>query len=252
MPTITVSDRLPPLTNAMGRQPCSDPVLLDLTDIEQIDREEIRITWLSERERQQLMRYSLPKRRKEWIAGRICAKIALQDYLNAHGFWEKITGYSDLSIINSDSGRPYIILEGNRKVFKLPDISISHSHGLALALAAESSCGVDIQQTNQTMVRVKERYCTAREEELLLSTVENDYPLMHLSMIWAAKEAAQKALSIVDMPGLLDLVLICIEKTGFEGLLFIFHRYHRHARLASEIRVLATGFKEYALAICIP
>jgi 4'-phosphopantetheinyl transferase EntD len=252
IPTITVSDRLPMLVKTIGRQTCSNPIFLDLAAMEHIDQEAMQAAWLSEQERQQLSRLTLPKRRREWLAGRICAKIAIEDYLDTYAPYRGIADHSGLSIINSDAGRPYATLDGGGRMLGVPDISISHSSRLAAALAAKSCCGVDIQKTSKTLVRVKERFCTAREEDLLLSSGGYDNPLMHLALIWAAKEAAQKALSIVDMPGFLDLVLTRIEKTGYETQLFMFNRYHRHARLASEIRVLAAGFEEYGLGICIP
>jgi hypothetical protein len=54
------------------------------------------------------------------------------------------------------------------------------------------------------------------------------------------------------MPGLLDLELTCIERDGSHELLFVFNRFHRNARVASKIRVLATAIAGYGLGICIP
>jgi 4'-phosphopantetheinyl transferase EntD len=252
LPTITLPERLTDLIKVIGRRPCSSPVLLDLALMDQIDNEEFQADWLSEREKLQLNRFTLPKRRREWIAGRVCAKIAIEQYLEMYGLGKDIPRHDELSIVNSVMGRPYILVNKDYSIPELPDISISHSKGFALALASQSSCGVDIQKTSDAMIRVKERFCRSQEENLLLSSIENDNPLIHLTLLWAAKEAAQKALSIDRMPGLLDLELICIERDGSQELLFVFNRYHRHARAASKVRVLATAFAGYGLGICIP
>lgn len=249
---IAASKRLSTIIKAFDRQLCSCPILLDLAAIEHIDNKETQRQWLSEQERQRLSGFTFPKRRKEWIAGRICAKIAIEEYIKRYGHEHEIFHPTDLSIISSDTGRPYAIVDKRSGKLELPDVSISHSRGLAFALAAKPYCGVDIQQANESLVRVKERFCTAQEEGLLLSLVTAQKPLMQLSLLWAAKEAAQKALSIVDMPGFLDLELTCIDKTSRHELFFIFNRYHRHTRLASTLRVLVTDFKDYGLGICIP
>jgi phosphopantetheinyl transferase len=251
IPTITLPESLPDLIKAIVRTPCSSPVLLDLAALEHIDNEEFQAHWLSERERLQLNRFTLPKRRREWLAGRICAKIALEEYFEKYNP-RQLPRHDKLSIVNSDMGRPYILVNNENSMAELPDISISHSKSLALALAAKSSCGVDIQKTSDALIRVKERFCRPQEEAILLSSMGNDNPLNHLAMLWAAKEAAQKALSIAGMPGLLELELTCIERDGSHELLFVFNRFHRHARVATKIRVLATAFAGYGIGICIP
>jgi phosphopantetheinyl transferase len=252
IPTISLPGSLPDLIRANRRKPCSSPVLLDLDALEPIANEEFQAHWLSEQERLQLHRFTLPKRRREWLAGRVCAKIALEEYFGMYNLKQDIPRHNELSIVNSDIGRPYIIINKDNSIPELPDISISHSKGLALALASKSSCGVDIQKTSDAFVRVKERFCRPQEEALLLSSIENDNPLIHLALLWSAKEAAQKALSIAGMPGLLDLELTCIERDGSHELLFVFNRFHRNARVASKIRVLATAIAGYGLGICIP
>lgn len=248
--SLTVSENFTLLVKGMGKQLCSDPILLDISAVANHFDDEMVSVWLGEQERHRLADFKLPKRRNEWFAGRICTKMAIRDYFRSHG--EDIPDHLDISIMNSDDGRPFAALGHEQRILKEPEISISHSSGLTFALAAKSSCGVDIQKISETLIRVKERFCTDQEERLLSTVPQHSDSLMQLAMLWAAKEAAQKALSMVNMPGFLDLALICIEKTGYEELLFIFNRYHRHARLASEIRVLATCFNGYGIGVCIP
>lgn len=239
---------------AAGKQPCSAPVLLDLTALgDNAGLDETHSTaWLSEQERCAFHHFKLIKRKKEWLAGRICAKIAIKDYFRTNYPEQKIPASAELSIINSKTGRPLPTWNNGERLHKGLDISISHSGNLALALAAQTCCGVDIQNIKESLARVKERFCTNQEECILSSALRENSPLMHLTLLWAAKEAAKKALSITEMPGFLDLVLDCIERVGEEEHFFIFRHSHRLARSPLEIRVVTTCHQNYALGICIP
>ncbi len=244
---ITATDSLADLITTIAKGPCSAPVLFDIPTLGPAEEAALQAIWLSGEERQRMSRLAFPKRRKEWLAGRICAKMAIEDYFRSLGRESDIPDRTELTIASSDVGRPFVLCRGTHPFPPEPEISISHSGGFALALAAGSPCGVDIQKTGEGLVRVKERFCTAREEDLL-GPVMND-PLLHLALLWAAKEAAQKALSLAGMPGLLDLVLEGIEKIGREELLLLFSRSHLRA---SQIRVLAGTIEGYGLGICIP
>lgn len=248
-PTITVPETFQAAIKAASRQPCSSPVLLDLSTLEDTGGTEERYctAWLSTEERDRFSHFKLEKRKKEWLAGRICAKIALHEYCSSHCEGLTLPACTKFSIANSATGRPLLIWNSSEPV---PDISISHSGSLALAIAAQTCCGVDIQKTSEALVRVRERFCTGREERLLQAVVHKDRPFLPLTLLWAAKEAAKKALSITEMPGFLDLVLARIETIGGEEWLLIFNQ--QQARLPSEIRVITTCFRDYGLGVCIP
>ena len=247
--TITVPETFSATIKAASRQPCSAPVLLDLSALEDGSTEERHCTtWLSTEEWDHFSHFKLEKRKREWLAGRICAKIAVQEYFSSHCHNRKMPAYTEFSIANSVTGRPLLIW--NTDELSGPDISISHSGSLALAIAAWTCCGVDIQKTRDALVRVRERFCTGREEDLLRSVMYKDRPLMPLTLLWAAKEAAKKALSITEMPGFLDLVLARIARIGDEEWLFIFNQHQAH--LPSEVRVVTTCYRDYGLGVCIP
>jgi 4'-phosphopantetheinyl transferase EntD len=254
MHIITMSQTFSTPVNAAGGQLCSAPVLLDLSVLENkasLDETQYE-AWLTAEEMQLVSRFKLAKRKKEWLAGRICAKMAIIDYFHTFCQDQKMPVWNELSISNSDNGRPFPHLNRGERLPEGLDISISHSGSFALALAARTCCGVDIQKTSDTLVRIKERFCTDQEEYILSSTKQKNNPLMPLALLWAAKEAAKKALSVVVMPGFLDLVLDSIEKTDKGKLLFIFKHYHRHAHSPAEIRVVTACYQNYALGICVP
>jgi phosphopantetheinyl transferase len=248
-----VTDTFAARINAVIRKPCSVPVLLDMSALEaggNLDTTQFQ-SWLSEEERRHLHRFTLAKRRKEWLAGRICAKAAIDNYFLTYGKGWNLPPWDEMTITNSDSGRPRVILTDGVQIPGGPDISISHSGDLALAIAAKTCCGVDIQKTSRTLIRVKERFSTDREEQLVASNVRKNDPLMPLGLLWAAKEAAKKALSGAGMPGFLDLVLTDIEKIGEEEFLFIFEYSPRRDNAPSEVRVASTFYQIYSLGICI-
>ncbi len=247
--TIQISIPREDIVKELGEY-CSSPVLIDIATVESNDSREIQSSWLSMQEQKQLNRYTFAKRRREWLAGRICAKIAIRDYVKNRK--RILLDPIDLSIVNTDGGHPVAVFAGSATPLKMPEISISHSGEFALALAAESSCGVDIQKANQSIFRVKERFCQEPEEELLLPCTKDFDPLLRLTLLWAAKEAAQKAQSGDNMPGFLDLVLTAIEPAGLRGMVFFFNRCQRHSHLISQTRVLVTDLKQYGIGICIP
>lgn len=169
-----------------------------------LNGEEMKIAsqWLSETEYSQLNRFSFDKRRSEWLSGRICAKQAVLDYLGR--------GKSDLDprkvrIEANPSGRPFLNISGLPATARDVDISISHSHGKAVAIAGNGLCGVDIQYLSETLFKVKDRYCTDIETALLdVTSIEE---LAQLGLLWVAKEAVRKSLSGIALTGFLEIHL---------------------------------------------
>ncbi len=136
-------------------------------------------------ERRFLDRLTLPKRRREWLGGRLAAKYCLQQLLGE-------SRLSGCAILPGAQGQP------------LPQcgagpcpchISLSHSDGYAAAVAARSNCGIDIQRKTKKLLAVQERF--ARPEECALLERLAD-PLTGLALLWAAKEAVKKRLLARD------------------------------------------------------
>ncbi len=106
----------------------------------------------------------LEKRRKEWLSTRILLRIAAPGKpLN----W-------------LPSGKP--VLDGKTH------ISFSHSDQLAGIMVAAEPCGLDIQRPTDKLLRIKTRFCNAREMTNAPSETDLDY----FTTIWCAKEAIFK------------------------------------------------------------
>lgn len=162
-----------------------------------------------------------------------------------------IPPFDRIAIVNDHSGRPAVCIDGQPNVLP-PEISITHGGDYAAALAAASPCGIDIQLQRDNLLRVMEKYCIPDEEHLLKELLPNTAALARLSILWAAKEAAKKALSFRQMPGFLELALISPANILPSGLsLRLAVRVLDNLRMPQTVTVLATTFANYGLAICV-
>jgi 4'-phosphopantetheinyl transferase EntD len=196
--------------------------------------------------------YGLAKRRTEYVTGRVCAKLAMAEFRVTQS---DNPAPATLEIVNDSSGRPFVNFSigpgpGNRRLF---EISITHGGKYGAALATKGCCGIDLQEQKDTLVRVMEKYCSADEYRLLQDSRPEMEQKARLSLLWAAKEAAKKALSCWWMPGFLDLQLTALP-LPHPGGCSVFPLTVRHAkahRIPERVTVLATAFDQYGLAVCI-
>ncbi|MEE4135257.1 MAG: 4'-phosphopantetheinyl transferase superfamily protein [Desulforhopalus sp.] len=193
--------------------------------------------------------YRLAKRRNEHGSGRICAHLAVADYL-AQGE-AMATATNEIEILRGPDGRP--TLSGSPLTcLPLPQISIAHSHGYAAALAAGCPCGIDLQQANETLLRVRDRFIVSQEELLLGEVLSKADRIAALALLWSAKEAVQKTLSYWRMPGFLDLVVSSAAPAGAESIaLTVTNNRATVDHSPEQLRVLAGRFGEYGLALCL-
>ncbi len=194
--------------------------------------------------------YKLAKRRAEFLAGRICAKLAIKSF-RASAYPGPPPPLDKIEIENDPNGRPLINLH-NLVGWPPPEISISHGGKYAAALVADSPCGIDIQQQRDNLLRVREKYCSPAELRLLDVMFPNLPELSCLTILWTAKEAAKKALSYLQMPGFLELELMQ-PANDFPNCcsLTMAVMVQNNSRMPHRVRVLATTLADYGLAICI-
>ena len=109
----------------------------------------------------------VPSRRLEWLAGRYL----IHRYANC----------SSKNLIIDQFGKPQIPEHG--------EISISHSGAYAAIYIDDVPCGVDIQVTKKSILRIQHKFCNPEDLEIF-----SDYDLMDaLHLIWCSKEAVYKA-----------------------------------------------------------
>jgi len=167
------------------------------------------------------------KRRRQWLGGRLAAKKAAAAHLGCDPAGIVITVRED--------GSPELRRRGRREK---ACVSISHSHNLAVAVAAATPCGIDVERTGPRPARLAQRFSLPQEASLLKAAGKED----GYTMLWCAKEVLRKALR--PMPGFLNLELrrmtpqkygYVMEVSGPDG----------------ECRCFATANGGYALALFV-
>ena len=194
--------------------------------------------------------YTFQKRRSEYLTGRVCAKLAVQGYLKRTGV-EPAVAMPEIEITNETGGRPVIQLHNAKARPGTMDISISHSGDYGVALVAGRQCGIDLQEKKSSLIKVQDKYCIEDECMLLAAALSEHEPLTRLAMLWAAKEAAKKALSDQQIPGFLDLKLNDLQPIPNCSPLVLHLTHEKKQQPRKEVRVVAGMFHDYALAICL-
>jgi len=206
---------------------------------------------LSPMEQQRYGDFSYGNRKNEWLGGRIGAKIAAEKCMAASdNDGETAVAWQDIAIESRESGRPYPVLnKQGRKPQNMPDISISHSKQLAAAMAvSRGKCGIDIQQASDRTVKVRERFCTPAEFEILQGFLPHADDTIRLTLLWAAKEALRKAADTTPVPGFLELQLIEIffNPLGLWRLVF-----NNQDPATSDLQVAVGLVDDYLLAVTV-
>lgn len=126
-----------------------------------------------------------PKRKWEWLLGRIAVKDAVRLWDRRNRNSQEMEHPAKIMIEQDAHGRPFVghAINGT----SAPEISLSHSEGFAIAVACEDSCGIDIEPLNRNTIQLQEQFTTELERQLLGVGDETRY-----TALWCAKEAAAK------------------------------------------------------------
>jgi malonyl CoA-acyl carrier protein transacylase/phosphopantetheinyl transferase len=145
-----------------------------------------RETWLAMR--------AVDKRRNEWLLGRCAAKDAVRFLVEKHAGVQLAP--ADVEIVPDPYGRPRVEGAWTARLRIQPAISISHSHGTAVALAALDPgqlVGIDLEDAAQRREGF-EAVAFGPDERELLDAVRQEIRQEWALRMWCAKEAAGKAL----------------------------------------------------------
>ncbi len=180
--------RMTPLAPASGRI-----ALLNLDLLAPLIAEEATLHLLtgllSPAEATLLAGFRFPKRRLEWLGGRLAGKYSLALLADANNEPD-LSSFGDFSIVPDEHGRPRVRSFGSLGF--APSLSISHSRGFAAALTVgDGPCGLDIQHPSAKLFSVREQFAT--DEEIAGMDLIPD-PLTRLTALWSIKEAVKKGL----------------------------------------------------------
>lgn len=134
---------------------------------------------LTSRERATLRGLATPKRRGDWLCGRLAAKRALAARLKVPE--------REIEVLADRDGRPYCTLAA------APAVSITHTApgGICAVSAGESPIGVDWEMVAERPARVIEMYTRPEERTPALMADARAQTL-----VWAKKEAVLKLLGL--------------------------------------------------------
>lgn len=156
-------------------------------------------SWLAADEQRRALAFRVPKRRDDWLTGRLNLKALIGDVLEARRHVRPSP--ASLVVDRLPSGAPRVRWDGGEG---LPPLSVSnsHSHGAALAAALwtdalaeqgwRAAVGADLEWieprsdgfVRDFLTEPERRYCAAGGDERDLRA----------NLIWSAKEAALKVL----------------------------------------------------------
>jgi phosphopantetheinyl transferase (holo-ACP synthase) len=154
------------------------------------------------------------QRRRDWLLGRIAAKDAVRELLLSHGDGPAYP--ADVEIASGREGRPTVRLPSGGDGSLEFAVSIAHSEGVAVAVAAQSrggaTIGIDIERRQRARSGLEEAAFDASERAMIAATgATHDWMLR----CWCAKEAAVKALGCGLVHGAATLRVTAIDaQTG--------------------------------------
>jgi len=150
--------------------------------------------YLSRAELQQLDRFAVERRRRDWLLGRFTAKSLVRDHLRAaHG---QVVPLFEVSIMGGADGAPWARVEGPGSRRRL-SLSISHRAGWSLCAICPRPAvplGADVEQVEPRSPRFVRDYFTEHEHrQVRASGAARDETV---TTLWSAKEACLKALHL--------------------------------------------------------
>jgi len=152
----------------------------------------------------------------EWLCGRTTAKDTMRSFLRRRYGLALLP--ADIEIIQDEHGRPMAQGPWTQRLPRVPELSLSHSGGLAVALAGDGSdgrrFGIDVEAIRELTPDFETTVLRA-DEKRLLNAVPQSIRAEWLLRLWCVKEAVAKALGRGPVEGLSDVrILDLCTQTG--------------------------------------
>ncbi len=135
----------------------------------------------------------VPRRRRQWLLGRIAAKDAARAWLAREN--PGAAGVHPAALlISQDASRQPVLLDPAHPERRLPKISIAHCDARAIAVAHEGPVGVDIEPVSSRDAAFSEMACGPGERALLEKARQASGGTLDewVTRLWCAKEAFGK------------------------------------------------------------
>jgi len=189
----------------VGHHPFMGILVQDMEKLQQ--SREVLANLLCEKEIEKLNAFTIPKRREEWLAGRLALKLLIIDLI--HSEIELDLAPKTFRII-SEGNQPEIVLADSIPA-KAADFlgklkcSISHGGGIAIGVVGHSRIGTDVEAWRQLDLGVIKKFLSEDETALV--------PQKESVVLWTVKEAVCKAHG--NGFGIGDLLKIKILSFGY-------------------------------------
>jgi phosphopantetheinyl transferase len=134
-----------------------------------------------------------PRRRTDWLMGRIALKEAARRWIaHHHGV---LALPADVEIQVGIGGKPHVAANGLALHGALPQVSVAHANGAAVAIAAppDTPVGIDLEPCGRAVEEAILTGAFTPQEQTLIKSSAGQAPL-NLLRAWCAKEAAAKCL----------------------------------------------------------
>ncbi len=158
------------------------------------------------------------KRQKEWTAGRLVIKKALNRLLSHNGNGHR--NGNTINIFANTSGKPTARLSDNPDE-EFAEIALSHSNGFVMASVGHSSAfqgiGVDIEKVENRAQSWAEDYFTQTEINLAYNAPNSE---RQFTRMWSLKEACLKALGVGLRYDMKDVCVISMKEFGKAEMVF--------------------------------
>jgi 4'-phosphopantetheinyl transferase EntD len=192
----------------LGRELALSPLVL----VDAVDEAGAR---LAPAESELAARFKHPKRRSEWILGRLAAKAALVRALAARG---ETVAPEDLAVLVGPDGapEPFRVRGSDREPLDI-GLSVTHGHGLGAAWALEGGLpGIDLERVRERPEGTFRFYLDA-DERAPLAALEGPARDRAAVLLWSLKEAAWKTLRPHRGVGLVDFEVLGVELAANAG-----------------------------------
>jgi len=145
---------------------------------------------LGSRELAEYLRLRVPKRKREWLASRTAVKKLIRKALPSRSTLED----QRIETIKDVTGVPHVEIDGTQVEGQL---SLSHSQGKVLCAYSplDISLGVDIERIEARSPEFVEDYFTENEIRQVTRAADARQAFL-ATLVWSAKEAVLKALSL--------------------------------------------------------
>ncbi len=148
-------------------------------------------TALSRGELQELRAMSKRAEQQRYLLSRLVIKDAARVW-NQRQFGDRMRQTVEMELNHDDQGRPYLTMITEDT--PLPEVSLSHSDNVAIAVASQIPLGIDLERADRDVTEILPNFATDDEQAALTALSDSDGDITWPVRLWCAKEAASKSL----------------------------------------------------------